>query len=143
MQGTIQRAGGRAMNGAPSQGSHDVNSGGEAGIKRAFHNQTLPGQAMRSLCPGRRAASMCGALTPSHYPQTPAWVSRTQKPPPQSGPGFCSIRSPPLKTERAAGPHLPATTHYGPTSRPCHHEGEGRGGPEQGCPHLGWGSAGP
>ena len=36
MQGTIQRAGGRAMNGAPSQGSHDVNSGGEAGIKRAF-----------------------------------------------------------------------------------------------------------
>ena len=36
VQGTILRAGGRAVNGAPSQGSHDVNSGGEGGIKRAF-----------------------------------------------------------------------------------------------------------
>lgn len=33
---TILRAGGRAVNGAPSQGSHDVDRGGEAGMKRAF-----------------------------------------------------------------------------------------------------------
>ena len=107
----------------------------------ASDNQTLPGQAMRSLCPGRRVGSMCGALTPSHYPQTPAWGSRTQRPPLQSGPGFCSVRYPPFKTERAAGPHLPAATHYGPMSRPCHHEGGGRGS-EQGCPHPGVGTGG-
>lgn len=29
---TILRAGGRAVNGAPSQGSHDADRGGEAGI---------------------------------------------------------------------------------------------------------------
>ena len=34
--GTVLRAGGRAVNGAPSRGSHDVHSSGEAGIKHAF-----------------------------------------------------------------------------------------------------------
>ena len=34
--GTVLRAGGRAVNGAPSRGSQDVHSSGKAGIKRAF-----------------------------------------------------------------------------------------------------------
>ena len=91
---------------------------------------------MRSLCPGKQMGSVRRALTPSHSPQTPAWGSRTQQPPPQSGSGFCSVRSPPLKYRQKGQqePHFPAATHCGPTSRPCNHKGGGRGS-ERGCPH--------